>query len=39
MNKSENSNLPETTEFAERQMKLVERSPTFIDLDVIEDRT
>jgi hypothetical protein len=35
----ENSNLPETSEFAERQMALVEGPPTFIDLDVIEDRT
>jgi heme-degrading monooxygenase HmoA len=35
----ENSNLPETSEFAERQMKLVEGPPRFIDLDVIEDRT
>jgi hypothetical protein len=34
----ENSSLPETSEFAERQMKLVAGPPTFIDLDVIEDR-
>jgi hypothetical protein len=34
----ENSNLLETSEFAGRQMKLVEGPPTFIDLDVIEDR-
>ena len=34
----QNSNLPETSEFAASQMKLVEGPPTFIDLDVIEDR-
>ena len=35
----QNSNRPETSEFAERQMTLLEGPPTFIDLDIIEDRT
>jgi quinol monooxygenase YgiN len=35
----ENSNLPETAAFAEKQMPLLEGPPTFYDLDVIEDRT
>ena len=35
----QNSNLPETAEFAERQMPLLDGPPTFFDLDVIEDRT
>ena len=35
----ENSNLPETAEFAEKQMPLLDGPPTFHDLDVIEDRT
>jgi quinol monooxygenase YgiN len=35
----ENSNLPETAALAEKQMGLLEGPPTFIDLDVIEDRT
>ena len=35
----ENSNLPETAEFAEKQMPLLDGPPTFYDLDVIEDRT
>jgi len=35
----ENSNLPETAEFAEQQMQLLDGSPMFYDLDVVEDRT
>ena len=35
----ENSNLPETAAFAERQMALLDGPPTFFDLDVIEERT
>ena len=35
----ENSNLPETTAFAEKQMALLEGPPTFYDLDVIEERS
>ncbi len=35
----ENSNLPETAAFAEKQMPLLDGPPTFYDLDVIEDRT
>jgi quinol monooxygenase YgiN len=35
----ENSNLPETAAFAEKQMPLLDGPPTFFDLDVIEDRT
>ena len=35
----ENSNLPETAAFAEKQMPLLDGAPTFFDLDVIEDRT
>ena len=35
----ENSNLPETAEFAEKQMTLLEGPPTFLDLDVIDDWT
>jgi quinol monooxygenase YgiN len=35
----ENSNLPETAQFAEQQMALLDGPPTFSDLDVIEDRT
>lgn len=35
----ENSNLPETAEFAEKQVALLEGPPTFHDLDVVEDRT
>ena len=34
----ENSNLPETAAFAEKQMPLLDGPPTFYDLDVIEDR-
>lgn len=34
----ENSNLPETAAFAEKQMPLLEGPPTFYDLDVIEER-
>ncbi len=34
----ENSNLPETAAFAEKQMALLDGPPTFHDLDVIEDR-
>jgi hypothetical protein len=35
----ENSNLPETAAFAEKQTPLLDGAPTFYDLDVIEDRT
>lgn len=35
----ENSNLPETAEFAEKQMALLDGPPTFHDLDIVEDRT
>ena len=35
----ENSNLPETAEFAEKQMPLLDGSPTFYDLDVVDDRS
>jgi len=35
----ENSNMPETAEFAEKQMSLVDGPPTFHDLDIVEDRT
>jgi len=34
----ENSNLPETGEFAQRQSKLAD-STTFTDLDVLEERS
>jgi len=34
----ENSNLPETAAFAEKQMSLLEEPPTFLDLDVLEER-
>ena len=34
----ENSNLPETSAFAEKQVVLFEGPPTFHDLDVIDDR-
>jgi hypothetical protein len=34
----ENSNLPETAAFAEKQLALLDGPPTFYDLDVIEDR-
>jgi hypothetical protein len=35
----ENSNLPETAEFAEKQMPLLQGPPTFLDLDVVDDWT
>ena len=35
----ENSNLPETAEFAEKQMQFLTGPPTFHDLDVIDDRS
>ena len=35
----ENSNLPETAAFAEKQMALLDGPPTFFDLDVIEERS
>ena len=35
----ENSNLPETAEFAQKQMPLLDGPPTFFDLDIIDDRT
>ena len=34
-----NSNLPETTDFGEKQAALLDAPPAFTDLDVIEDRT
>jgi len=34
----ENSNLPETSQFAEQQRAILDAPPTFHDLDVIEDR-
>jgi hypothetical protein len=34
----ENSSLPETAAFAEKQMPLLDRPPNFYDLDIIEDR-
>ena len=33
----ENSNLPETAAFGEKQSAFVDGPPTFIDLDVLED--
>ena len=35
----ENSNLPETAEFSEKQAALLDGPLTFQDLDVIEDRS
>jgi heme-degrading monooxygenase HmoA len=35
----ENSNLPETQEFSEKMMSLVDGPPKFHNLDVIEDKT
>jgi hypothetical protein len=35
----ENSQLPETAAFAEKQMALVDGAPTFHDLDVVDDRS
>ena len=35
----ENSNLPETNEFSQKMMELVDGPPTFHNLDVIEDKT
>ena len=35
----ENSNLPETAEFAGKQTALLEGPPSFADLDIVEDRT
>jgi quinol monooxygenase YgiN len=34
----ENSQLPETSAMAEKQAALLEGPPSFIDLDIIEDR-
>jgi hypothetical protein len=34
----ENSNLPETNEFAKRMMELVSGETRFLNLDVIDDR-
>jgi quinol monooxygenase YgiN len=34
----ENSNLPETAEFAEKQVALLDGPPTFFDLDIVDDR-
>ncbi len=35
----ENSDLPETGEFAAKMMELVDGPPTFHNLDVVEDKT
>lgn len=35
----ENSNLPETNEFSQKMMELLEGPPTFHNLDVVEDKT
>jgi hypothetical protein len=35
----ENSNLPETNEFGQRQAALLDSPMTFTDLDVVEDRS
>jgi quinol monooxygenase YgiN len=35
----ENSKLPETREFAAKWAELAEGPPTFLDLDVIDDRS
>ena len=35
----ENSELPETQAFAQRQASLLEGTPVFHDLDVIDDRS
>jgi hypothetical protein len=35
----ENSQLPETAEFAEKQAALLDGAPTFQDLEIIEDRS
>lgn len=35
----ENSNLPETAQFAEKQTALLDGPPSFSDLDIVEDRT
>ena len=34
-----NSNLPETAEFGQKQAALLDGPMTFVDLDVLEDRT
>jgi hypothetical protein len=34
----ENSNLPETKSFAERQSALLDAPPVFTDLDIIDER-
>jgi quinol monooxygenase YgiN len=33
-----NSQLPETDEFARKQMALTDGEPTFIDIDIIEEK-
>jgi hypothetical protein len=35
----ENSELPQTQEYAGKMRELMDGEPTFYDLDVIEDRT
>ena len=35
----ENSNLSETGEFAAKQMALLESPPTFVDVDIVDERT
>ncbi|GEO97370.1 hypothetical protein ACT4S2_07285 [Kocuria turfanensis] len=34
----ENSNLPQTQEYAQKMMELMDGEPAFHDLDVVEDR-
>ena len=34
----ENSNLPETQAFGEKQLPLLDAPPTFTDLDVVDER-
>jgi hypothetical protein len=34
----ENSNLPETNEFSQKMMELVDGPPTFHNLDVVDDK-
>lgn len=35
----ENSKLPETTALAEKQAPLLDGAPTFLDLDILEERS
>jgi hypothetical protein len=34
-----NSNLPETTEFGQKQQAVLDAPMTFVDLDVVDDRS